>query len=56
MEAQIISTDPGTVRVVGGTVRQLDLPPGVKVGDTVILAGRTARRKETCAMAVKETK
>ena len=56
MEAQVISTSPGAVRVVGGAVKEVDLPPGVKVGDTVILAGRTVRRKETRAVAVKETK
>jgi hypothetical protein len=55
MEGIVISVEPGAVRV-GSAVRQIDLPPGVKVGDTVIVWGRTVRKKETRAVCVKETK
>jgi hypothetical protein len=55
MEGTVIATDPGLVRV-GAEVKRIDLPQGVKVGDVVIVVGRVVRRKETCAMSVKETK
>ena len=54
-EAIVISTDPGAVRV-REAVKHVELPAGVKVGDTVIVTGRTVRKKETRAVAVKETK
>lgn len=46
---EVISVTLGLVRI-GDATKQVDLPPGVKVGDEVIVRGRMVEKKETFAM------